>query len=200
MQINSLPPVIQNEKFQEKAKTVGAPALLAAGASFIGSKAPKGVENNLKLTKRLSKSAKAGLAAAVVMGLLTLKKEDIEGVKNKASELINKIKPQKKEQTTTEAVSANTEIQTETAPNGAKSPVQTENLPEETAASEGTIAPDNTLLASEPAPDGLNIGENEECENPQCESETPNLSGAEQTSAKMLNLANGTNPFGAFNQ
>lgn len=108
MQINSLPPILQTEESKQKAKMIGAPALLSAGTAFIATKTPKGAEGGFKLSKRLSKSAKAGLITAAVMGVLSLKKDDLINVKNKVTGLFNRNKTEKQPAADTENNSAET--------------------------------------------------------------------------------------------
>lgn len=79
MQINfnSMPAFLNNEETKEKAKTIGAPAILSAGAAFLASKSPKDAPNPVKITKRLSKAGKAGIITAAVMALLTINKDKV---------------------------------------------------------------------------------------------------------------------------
>ena len=79
MQINfnSMPAFLNNEETKEKAKTIGAPAILSAGAAFLASKSPKDAPNPVKITKRLSKAGKAGIITAAAMALLTINKDKV---------------------------------------------------------------------------------------------------------------------------
>ena len=102
MQINSLPPILQNEENKQKIKMIGVPAILSAGTAFIATRTPKGAEGGFKLSKRLSKSAKAGVITAAVMGILSLKKDDLINIKNKITGLFSSIKTEKQTAADTE--------------------------------------------------------------------------------------------------
>ncbi len=98
MGINSLPPFLQSEENKQKIKTIGAPAILAAGATFVASRAPKNLpeavketaKDSFKFSKRVSKTAKAGILTAAVMAVLSLKKEDVTSAVDKVKGLFNK--------------------------------------------------------------------------------------------------------------
>lgn len=94
MQINSLP-ILNSESGKEKIKTIGVPTLIASTTAFIASKAPKNASDTVKFSKRLGKATTAGLITAVIMAILTTKKEDLgqlgEKVKMGFNNLKNKI-------------------------------------------------------------------------------------------------------------
>ncbi len=94
MQVNSIQTVFQNEENRTKAKYIGAGTLLSAGSAFLATKASKNAQDTFKMSNRIAKTAAAGVIAAGVMTLLTLKKDDFVAIKDKAMGLINKNKPQ----------------------------------------------------------------------------------------------------------
>ena len=63
MEISSIPP-FNTENNKERAKKYGAPAVMSAGAVMLATRAPKDTENPIKFSKRLTMSAKAGVATA----------------------------------------------------------------------------------------------------------------------------------------
>ncbi len=96
MQINfnSMPAFLNNEETKEKAKTIGAPAILSAGAAFLASKSPKDAPNPVKITKRLSKAGKAGIITAAVMALLTINKDKVvSGINSIKDKITSKKSP-----------------------------------------------------------------------------------------------------------
>lgn len=76
--LNSIP-VLNTEEGRQKAKTIGAPALLSAGAVMIGTRAPKGIQNNLKMATRIGRAGAAGLVTAGVIAALNINKEKVQG-------------------------------------------------------------------------------------------------------------------------
>lgn len=96
MQINfnSMPAFLNNEETKEKAKTIGAPAILSADAAFLASKSPKDAPNPVKITKRLSKAGKAGIITAAVMALLTINKDKVvSGINSIKDKITSKKSP-----------------------------------------------------------------------------------------------------------
>ena len=84
MQVNSIQTVFQNEENRTKAKYIGAGTLLSAGSAFLATKASKNAQDTFKMSNRIAKTAAAGVIAAGVMTLLTLKKDDFVAIKDKA--------------------------------------------------------------------------------------------------------------------
>lgn len=127
MQINfnSMPAFLNNEETKEKAKTIGAPAILSAGAAFLASKSPKDAPNPVKITKRLSKAGKAGIITAAVMALLTINKDKVVSGINSIKDKITS----KKSPDTNKIETAQNPANMETAQ---KTPEDTIILPQET--------------------------------------------------------------------
>ena len=89
-----MPAFLNNEETKEKAKTIGAPAILSAGAAFLASKSPKDAPNPVKITKRLSKAGKAGIITAAVMALLTINKDKVvSGINSIKDKITSKKSP-----------------------------------------------------------------------------------------------------------
>ena len=138
MQINfnSMPAFLNNEETKEKAKTIGAPAILSAGAAFLASKSPKDAPNPVKITKRLSKAGKAGIITAAVMALLTINKDKVVSGINSIKDKITS----KKSPDTNKIETAQNPANMETAQ---KTPEDTIILPQETLNNEAVPEKEN---------------------------------------------------------
>lgn len=94
MQVNSIQSsiqtVFQDKENRNKAKYIGAATLLSAGSAFLATKPAKNAVNQVKTSGRILKATGAGIIAAGVMTLLSLKKEDFAAIKDKAMGFINK--------------------------------------------------------------------------------------------------------------
>lgn len=160
MQINfnSMPAFLNNEETKEKAKTIGAPAILSAGAAFLASKSPKDAPNPVKITKRLSKSGKAGIITAAAMALLTINKDKVvsginsikDKITSKKSPDTNKIEPAQNPANaeTAKTESADTIKLSQDTPNNDAAPDKAEQIipageAENETSSEEQISPDN---------------------------------------------------------
>lgn len=130
MQINSIQTVFQNEENRTKAKYIGAGTLLSAGSAFLATKASKNAQDTFKMSNRIAKTAAAGVIAAGVMTLLTLKKDDFIAIKDKAMGLINKNKSQ-------EGANSQIEAQNQAVNSGAEAAIP---QPEEKEAVSGNSA------------------------------------------------------------
>ena len=94
MQVNSIQSsiqtVFQDKENRNKAKYIGAATLLSAGSAFLATKPAKNAVNQVKTSGRILKATGAGIIAAGVMTLLSLKKEDCAAIKDKTMSFINK--------------------------------------------------------------------------------------------------------------
>ena len=146
MQINfnSMPAFLNNEETKEKAKTIGAPAILSAGAAFLASKSPKDAPNPVKITKKLSKAGKAGIITAAVMALLTINKDKVVSGINSIKDKITS----KKSPDTNEIETAQNLANMETAQKASEDTIR---LPQETLNNEAVPEKENESGQAIPA-------------------------------------------------
>ena len=90
MQINSIQTVFQDKENRTRAKYIGAATVLSAGSAFLATKPAKDAVNCFKTSNRLIKAGVAGVVAAGITTLLSMKKEEFAAIKNKVSSFINK--------------------------------------------------------------------------------------------------------------
>ena len=90
MQISSIQTAFQDKENRTKAKYIGAATVLSAGSAFLATKPAKNAINNVKTSNRLLKAGLAGVVAAGVTTLLSMKKEELIAVKDKVAGYFNK--------------------------------------------------------------------------------------------------------------
>lgn len=94
MQISSIQTAFQDKENRTKAKYIGAATVLSVGSAFLATKPAKNAINNVKTSNRLLKAGLAGVVAAGVTTLLSMKKEELIAVKDKVAGYFNKNNPE----------------------------------------------------------------------------------------------------------